>query len=433
MGGFDASLGSGPHTGWHSRAGSRQEGDSRLATSSAAGPAVYPGPETAGGLPAAVEELSVVDMTDAPVHVLVQNEKSASSLHQAHARVTLAGGLGDGAASPEPPGPAALAAAAAWAGICSSMQRPQDRPQLWYSDSRQAAGWQQPAQQQQFMPVPAQQHGLGLSVAHPSHAAGIVSPASALQQQQQQQAVAHAGVWSAPGGEQHAAATHWVGCAAAPCADRTNVHSHWQPARQKHVMPHAAAAAAPDGGVLHWPPSPVARPPAAGQHHSDWRQQEEQQLWVQQQGVGEAVLGTQEMLLKFDESLVDILAEVERLEQQQQHQARRQQQQGQRQSVVRGGQQQQQQPSSASSGAWPPLRGRPAAGSLSAAGVPVSSQHAQLDLKQAQLQQRIRQLEREGATHSGGHRQPCDTAAWGLTGASAFDADDVADILNQID
>lgn len=441
VGGFDASLGSSLHTGWHSRAGSRQEGDSRLATSSAAGPAVYPGPETAGGLSAAVEELSCVDVTDAPVHVLVQNEKSASSLHQAHARVTLAGGLGEGVASPEPPGPAALAAAAAWAGSSSMQQQPQDCPQLWYSDSRQTVGWQQPAQQQQCMPVPAQQHGMGLSAAHPSHAAGIVSPASASQQQQLQ-AVAHAGVWSAPCGEHHTAATHRVGRAAAPCADRTNVHSsHWQPAQQKHVMPHAAAAAAPGGGVLHRPPSPVARPPAAGQHHwtgSDWRQQEEQQLCVQQQGMGESVLGTQELLLKFDESLVDILAEVERLEQQQQHQARRQQQQEQlqqQQSVGRKGQQQQQQqqPPSASSGAWPSLRGRPGAGSLSAAGVPVSSQRVQLDLKQAQLQQRIRQLEREGGTHLGGHRRPLNTAAWGLTGASAFDADDAADILNQID
>jgi hypothetical protein len=42
-------------------------------------------------------------------------------------------------------------------------------------------------------------------------------------------------------------------------------------------------------------------------------------------------------------------------------------------------------------------------------------------------------LEREDGEHLGGHRRPRTTAAWGLTGASAFDADDVADILNLID
>lgn len=424
-GGFGASLGSSLHAGWHSAAGSRQEGSSHLAASSAAGPGAYSGPETARGLSAAVEELSVVDMTDAPVRVLVQNEKSASSLHQAHVRVTLAGGLGDGVASPEPPGPAALAAAAAWAGSSSVQQQPPDHPQLWYSDSRQSAGWQQPAEQQQFMPAAAQQHRMESSAVHPSHGAGIT--------------------------QQHTVPAHLVGRAAAPCADRTNVHSHWQPAQQKHIVPHAAAAPGGGGGVLRRPPSPVARPPAAGQQHwtsSDWRQQEEQQVWVQQQqGVGEPVLGTRELLLKFDESLVDILAEVERLEQQQnqarrqqqqqqlhqhQHQQQqlhqRQQQQEQQQFALRG--QQQQQEPWASSGAWPPLHGRHGAGALS---VPLSSRRAQLELKQVQLQQRIRQLEREDGEHLGGHRRPRTTAAWGLTGASAFDADDVADILSLIE
>jgi hypothetical protein len=103
-------------------------------------------------------------------------------------------------------------------------------------------------------------------------------------------------------------------------------------------------------------------------------------------------------------------------------------------------------------GGWPAKRPIPLAGglSVSAAG---RSQQTYLSHKQAQLQQRIQQLQQEGpplhrgltatagaSNHANGWQQEqlpaaaADAAAWGYPGASAdYDADDVSDILNHLD
>jgi hypothetical protein len=202
-----------------------------------------------------------------------------------------------------------------------------------------------------------------------------------------------------------------------------------------------------------------------GLHHdlgSDWRQQEQQRLWLrpQQQVVGGQDPGTRELLLKFDESLVDILAEVERLEQQQQ-QARQHLLQQQEQHPPRQAQQQQQkqqqrhpqQQGYVAGSAGPSWQAHgyygaaaPAAGSLAEATAPVGQQ-AYLDQKQAQLQQRMQELQQEDmrfgsmghsasllAGHAGSARarQQLSAGAWGLNGAQDYE-DDVSDILNHLD
>jgi hypothetical protein len=171
----------------------------------------------------------------------------------------------------------------------------------------------------------------------------------------------------------------------------------------------------------------------------------------------DSVSGTRQLLLKFDESLLDILAEVERLEQQQQR--ARQQLQGQQEEQhthqpypqlpqqqqkqrlpklpLQARQQQQQQRFSperqAANGTadegWPARQVTAAAGglSVSAAG---RSQQAYLSHKQAQLQQRIQQLQQEGPPLGRGLSA---AAAWEYQGASVDYDDDVSDILNHLD
>lgn len=455
------------HPTAHSRAASRQDGG--LLSTDGYGTAVRASQDAAGPA-AAVEEVPIVDMAEAPVHVLVQNEKSASSLHQAHARVTLAGGMGDGVTSPEPPPPAAMAAAAAWAGSSGMVmqqqlvpqqlqqQQYQEDPACWGSDSRQAGVWQQPVDQQYFAQLPAHQqqqlhhHSMEPPVQQ-SYMASSISPANAsqhqqhwLQQQQQQQAYQQVGAWEA--NNRHAA--HAVGAghpvnAAAPCGDRTNTnwaHGQGAPARGKRSVPPTAAA----GGQQHGP----EYLPSGQQLYSSgntWGQQEQQQPWLQQgqQGVVEDGFGTRELLLKFDESLVDILAEVERLEQQQQarHQPPQQQRIRPRQEQRRPRPQQQLQLGADEVG--PARLGAPAgAGALAQA---PSSQQSYLDQKQAQLQQRIKQLQQEDMRFSSGTypvaqlparglgiwQQLPASAAWGYSRDHEFDADDVSDILNHLD
>jgi hypothetical protein len=181
-------------------------------------------------------------------------------------------------------------------------------------------------------------------------------------------------------------------------------------------------------------------------------------MWFhpQQQIVGGQDLGTRELLLKFDESLVDILAEVERLEQQQQ-QARQHLSQQQEQQPPRQGQQQEQkqrhpqQQGHVVGSADPCWQAHgygaaPAAGSLAAVTAP-TGQQAYLDQKQAQLQQRMQELQQEdmrfssmahpasrlaGNAGNARARQQLSAGTWGLHVAQDYE-DDVSDILNHLD
>jgi hypothetical protein len=210
-----------------------------------------------------------------------------------------------------------------------------------------------------------------------------------------------------------------------------------------------------------------------GHDPNPWQQQHQQQhpqppqQWFEQQQLQEGadVLPPQgmwgaggatsrELLQKFDASLVDILAEVERLEQHQQLARQQLNQQQQRRRAPKLATQQQNGVADYAGGRW--VEGQQdqrvpagAAGALAARqpypGWP--SQAVLLDQKQAQLQQRIMQLQQEEAAgrqfsssgaYAAGHKvtggQEVQSAGgWGYGSAQEYDADDVSDILNHLD
>jgi len=444
-------------------------------------------PWGAPGLFAAVEEVPVYDMTAAPVHVLVQNEKSASSLHQAHAHVTLAAAAAPGDQAPTSAADsaqgggqcAAAAASSAWlpdSHHWQSTAQPCQEPESRQADVQGPPGWQQQPQhpgQQGFIPgavnnqgqhswsnvhqwaeqhtstmqLPPQQQQQRQPLLDPLGPQSSFTASSAplgrdsVQQQQQQ----HGLLWPPP--DNHVRASNGshnapVPCPAEPSSNLPGAH-HAGVTMQQGMLPPTAAGQQHSQvpTAAHNPSGHIARP--LQQQHAQQQQPPGGAAWSSSSS--SSACGTRELLQKFDESLVDILAEVERLEQQQRL-ARQQLQ------------QQQQVPPAGALGAsrsWRDQQTEPhhhqqsdySYAGMSQVGGFDSSYRADLGQKQALLQQRIMQLQDEDLElpvrgYAAGARagvkllrgqQQGPAVAWGLPGEDAFDADDVSDILNHLD
>jgi hypothetical protein len=262
------------------------------------------------------EEVPVLECDVSQLRVLVMNEKSGSSLHRGDGDAACAS-----AGAPAAPHTDQAAAGGAW-------QQPQQQQQQQWQPQQQQQ-WQ-PQQQQQWQPQ--QQQAPGSSEAS---WVGRMSPASvaAVQQALQQQESAARGAGPDACLQQQAPACSlppWFTAASlsgvlppASASERAAPQQAWGRA---HPAPSSVVTSAWGLGA------PALDAPAAA-------------------AAGAAVsaeCGARELMLRFDESLVDILGEVERLEQQQRslvmHQQKRHAGHPQQQAAGQGQQQQQQGP-----------------------------------------------------------------------------------------
>jgi hypothetical protein len=355
-------------------------------------------------LPAAVEEVPVLDLDVSQLSVLVQNEKSGSSIrHMVYQQQQ----------------PSATGSECSWmaSSTCS-------RDGQMAAEQQQQAAWPGHMQQQQ-QPWGNGHHGAARQSSWLADGGGVLQPfngperprSAALHKPSRQ----HGKLVAAAGGRSSAAGGRSSAAGIMPVPGNCPE----QQQRQSFLT------GAPGGG-----------------HYAAAYSQ-------QQQHLGQQVVAydTHELLQRFDESLVDILGEVERLEQQQRlarhalhghhHQQRQQGRQQQQWHEQENGQ------AAAAAAAWPLPRG---------AGEAAFS----LDARQQALQERVQLLQREAqleqqlaaaSTAVTGARRGAAAAAWVAqqhqqyeqqqswllshggysTSRDFLDDDEVSDILNQLD